>query len=505
MNSAKLEEIKEKVGNNNFYQYVVLFLCTGFWSTCNLMSISLPYLELNDTIRYWDINEKAFKTKPFNYNLCDSNEKYEYLNVVKHSWVIEFGTECHKTETGLIGSATFLGVLVGSLLFLFLADSIGRKRTILIGGVGFTLMCGLFNLANSIIYIYIAVFFLQLFAFFGILGSFLFCMENVTRKRSALYSAVINSGFSLGGFAYIVTYKYINDWRTTFNIAGAWNLFLTILFLILVVDTPNFYLAKGHTDSLVGTLKYIAKFNKKDPTIVDNFISALNDDANVTSDDPATTVNSEKAPLLKNSLKNHSIWSLFKFPSVRKIFLIMCFLWMSTAGTYYGITIYLKNLPGDIYQNGIYIYIIELAAYFISSWAIERKILGRKKSFLGFQALVLLGCILILALVFGAESYLETIFAFIVWFGLSALFNIIFTYSSEVYPTVVKAKGFGVNSVFARVSNIIFPMIVELLEERIIILFAVLSLIAFILVFFLPETLGKPPQNNIKEDMEPLI
>ena len=97
MNSAKLEEIKEKVGNNNFYQYVVLFLCTGFWSTCNLMSISLPYLELNDTIRYWDINEKVFKTKPFNYNLCDSNEKYEHLNVVKHSLEIEVRTECHKT------------------------------------------------------------------------------------------------------------------------------------------------------------------------------------------------------------------------------------------------------------------------------------------------------------------------------------------------------------------------------------------------------------------------
>jgi hypothetical protein len=64
------------------------------------------------------------------------------------------------------------------------------------------------------------------------------------------------------------------------------------------------------------------------------------------------------------------------------IFLTACFLWFSVSGNYYGLTIYLKHIPGDIYFNGIVVYTFEMFSYFFSGFIINTSLFGRRKTLL---------------------------------------------------------------------------------------------------------------------------
>jgi hypothetical protein len=55
------------------------------------------------------------------------------------------------------------------------------------------------------------------------------------------------------------------------------------------------------------------------------------------------------------------------------------------------------------------------------------------------------------------------------------------------------------NSVFGRVGGMIFPLILEILQEKITFVFIALIGIALFLVMFLPETMGKPLTDMIPE------
>lgn len=504
LSSEKFEEIKEKAGSSNRYQYIVLLFATMLWWTCNLMSISLPYLEMTHKVQFIDKNTQKETTSQYTYSLCNENQSsLKNIDSTHHSWVISFNLQCEKTKTGLIGSFTFMGVMIGSLLFTFSADKLGRKKTIIIGGMGVSIILAMFNLAFNIYIIYALVFFLQIFAFFGILGGYLYCMEIVSPKRRAIFSAIVNSGFSLGGFFFILSFKYINSWKITFDINAIINAILTIFLIFFTVESPNYYFTKDNSEGLEKSIRYIAKVNHKPDSEIDNIFNEIKNDLEKETSKIQTDYSGhENSPLLKlkTNKNNHNFWTLLKYPSQRYNFLIMCFLWMSTAGTYYGITIYLKNLPGDIYINGIFIYGFELISYFISSYMIDLKLFGRKKTFLVFEAINLIGCLVILTILKENDSYIKTCFFFIMWFALSSMYNITFTYTNEVYATVVKAKGFGINSICARISNILIPILIELLENDIMIVFCGLAGLSFIFIMFLPETRGKKVSNNIPEE-----
>jgi len=189
-----------------------------------------------------------------------------------------------------------------------------------------------------------------------------------------------------------------------------------------------------------------------------------------------------------------SFFQLFRYNKLRSRFLITCYLWFSTSGIYYGLSINIKNLPGDIYTNGILIYTAEIFSYMISGYIIETSF-GRKYSMILFESISFLGYLF--AFVFKVKSYWLTIISFIARFAISAVYNIIYTYSVEIYPTTLRAKGFGTNSLCARIGGIFFPIIIEMFAEYVEMFFLSLNFIAIVLILYLPETLGKPLRDDI--------
>jgi len=173
-------------------------------------------------------------------------------------------------------------------------------------------------------------------------------------------------------------------------------------------------------------------------------------------------------------------------------------MWFCTSGVYYGLTINIKNLPGNTYITGIVMFVVEAVAYVLSGNLIALPFFGRKKTIIMLYSVsfVIYGLIIILQI----QGYWLTVLSLFARFCVSGVYNIIYTYSTEVYPTVVRSSGLGFNSVCGRVGGMVFPFILEILHESITYLFMALNLLALIAVFFLPETFGKPLTDSIPEE-----
>ena len=115
MNDRLIEKIIEVAGDRHKYQYIILFLSFGVWVTLDLLSISLPYLEKMPIVTYKTKNNTNITTT-LNYKICET-QNFTIVEKSGHSWVTEYGIHCDRVKTGLIGTAAFFGVFMGSILF----------------------------------------------------------------------------------------------------------------------------------------------------------------------------------------------------------------------------------------------------------------------------------------------------------------------------------------------------------------------------------------------------
>ena len=89
---------------------------------------------------------------------------------------------------------------------------------------------------------------------------------------------------------------------------------------------------------------------------------------------------------------------------------------------------------------------------------------------------------------------------FIIRFCESAIELVYFTYTLEVYPTIVRSTNFGINVTFGNIGSILAPMIYEYLPGWLLLLiFAIMCIFHSFLLYFLPETEGKPMVETIEE------
>ena len=222
-------------------------------------------------------------------------------------------------------------------------------------------------------------------------------------------------------------------------------------------------------------------------------------------------LNNEKGKLnSKNSSNNNSIneetekrkkisqLALIKYASIRYKFLLMCLEWFIVAGIYNGLQIGIKLIPGDIYVNGILLFAVMMGSYIVCIILMEIPIFGRKYT----TILSLIGTVisLILLIIFLDNDKCAIAFYILTSFWITMPDNIFYTYCLEIYPTPVRATGFGINATCNNIGSIIVPMLMELFSDKVIYgMFCILSGIAGICMFFLEETVGKPMPETIKE------
>ena len=81
--------------------------------------------------------------------------------------------------------------------------------------------------------------------------------------------------------------------------------------------------------------------------------------------------------------------------------------------------------------------------------------------------------------------------------------NILITYTSECYPTDIRALGLGLNLTISRLGTIAMPYIVTIMQDHSVsplVLMGAMGLVAFMVIkFFLTETLNETMMDTLVE------
>ena len=205
------------------------------------------------------------------------------------------------------------------------------------------------------------------------------------------------------------------------------------------------------------------------------------------------------------------ITDILRVPVLRKRACILFFVWFSVSICYYGITYYVPNLFGDRHLNFILGGGIELAAYllaFVVLGGFGRR--GPLCAYLTLSGVLCISMVLVKHFLSNDTANVPAIVTALALIGKAAVvscFCIIFLYSSEVFPTVIRTVGVGSCTFFGRLGSLLAPQVL-LLGELLLagmpglvpfLVFGSLCLVAALLVLYLPETLNTKLPDTIEE------
>ncbi|KAJ8315874.1 hypothetical protein KUTeg_008024 [Tegillarca granosa] len=175
---------------------------------------------------------------------------------------------------------------------------------------------------------------------------------------------------------------------------------------------------------------------------------------------------------------------------------------------YYGLALNSGNLVGDFYLNFFLQSFVEIPTYAICLVLLNRT--GRK--FLHCFTMIFGGlcCISTIFTMLYASKDLQPLtvaLAMLGKIGITAAFAVIYVWSAELYPTVVRNAGMGASSSCARIGGMISPYIADLSKvipgnfgrALPLVIFGALSVLAGVLAFMLPETKGRDLPETVED------
>nr|XP_058919352.1 organic cation/carnitine transporter 2 isoform X3 [Kogia breviceps] len=208
---------------------------------------------------------------------------------------------------------------------------------------------------------------------------------------------------------------------------------------------------------------------------------------------------SELQDLSSKKQQSHSILDLLRTWNIRMVTIMSIILWMTISVGYFGLSLDTPNLHGDVYLNSFLSAVVEVPAY-VLAWLLLQH-LPRRYSMA--TALFLGGSVLLFVQLVPQDLYyLATILVMVGKFGVTAAFSMVYVYTAELYPTVVRNMGMGVSSTASRLGSILSPYFIYLgAYDRFLpyILMGSLTILTAILTLFLPESFSTPLPDTIDQ------
>lgn len=274
---------------------------------------------------------------------------------------------------------------------------------------------------------------------------------------------------------------FIRNWRTL-TIISILPSFIVLLIFKSIPESPRWLASQGRIKETENILRKIEKENGSDK----NEVIFLKTET--TKGDTKTS--------------QYGIIDLFTHKSVCVVTVIMMFSWCVNSMVYYGLALNVKNLGGSLYINFALASVIELPSFVVTQVLLTR--LGRRQSLFCFLLGASVSCFLCMFLQLrgGQNVAAISMTALIGRFCISASFALLYVYSAELFPTVVRNAGMGISSLSARLGGIVAPFIVLLGDQRNslpMFVFACTALFAAIAGLRLRETQGKPMPETFAE------
>nr|XP_039328903.1 solute carrier family 22 member 4 [Saimiri boliviensis boliviensis] len=400
-----------------------------------------------------------------------------YLSTV----VTEWNLVCEDDwKVPLTTSLFFVGVLLGSFVSGQLSDRFGRKNVLfatMAVQTGFSFL-QIFSISwemFTVLFVIVGMGQISNYVVAFILGT-----EILGKSVRIIFSTLGVCTFFAVGYMLLPLFAYlIRDWRMlllALTVPGV----LCVPLWWFIPESPRWLISQRRFREAEDIIQKAAKMN------------------NIAV--PAVIFDSMELQEL-NTLKQQKafIMDLFRTQNIAIMTIMSLLLWMLTSVGYFALSLDAPNLHGDAYLNCFLSALIEVPAY-IMAWLLLRTLPRRY-----IIAAVLFwggGVLLFIQLVPADYYFLSIGLVMLGKFGITSAFSMLYVFTAELYPTLVRNMAVGVTSMASRVGSIIAPYFVYLgAYNRMLpyIVMGSLTVLIGIITLFFPESLGTTLPETLEQ------
>ncbi|KAK7503284.1 hypothetical protein BaRGS_00005549 [Batillaria attramentaria] len=277
----------------------------------------------------------------------------------------------------------------------------------------------------------------------------------------------------------------LRHWQYLQMAASAFPIFF-LSYYWLIPESPRWLLGKGRVREAEAILRKAARVNRVKR--------------------PLPPVLFDEKPLDKE--KGESVLMLRHHPRLLLYYVMVVYNWHVSSLTFYGLNLNVGSLSGSVYVNFLLSGIMEFVSYILCLCLLNR--VGRRALNCGLMIMAGVTCTATVFPVLYAPPSLQwvtVVLAMAGKLGISGAFAIIWIWTSELYPTVIRNSGMGTSSVCAGLGGVIAPYIANISQSLggdaakavPLVIFGVSSMIAGLLLLFLPETLKRRLPESIDD------
>ncbi|XP_038158147.1 solute carrier family 22 member 4-like [Cyprinodon tularosa] len=394
----------------------------------------------------------------------------EWNLVCENHWKVPFAS-----------STLFVGYLFGSLISGQLSDRFGRKKVLFmsLAAQSFCVLLQSFSQSWRI--------FCVMFLFVGAsqisiyISGFVLGTELLSKTMRVLFTTLGAFLFYCIGYMTLPWIAYgIRDWRALLAVLSATSVVYIPLWWF-IPESPRWLLIQGRKTEAEAIVRDAARRNKVQAP------SVLFKESEV-----------EKIP----AGKKYTMLDVLRSSKVRCITMMCLLLWMAINIGYFGLSLNTSNLSGNPYMNCFISAITEVPAYIVSTCLLRK---CPRRAILSTFLIIGGGVLLLIQFIPDTLHYVALALEMTGKFGFTMAFTIVYIYTAEIYPTVLRNVGMGMCSSAARIGSITAPYVIYLgTYNKVLpyILMGSLTIASSVVNFFLPETFNKDLPETVEQMQE---
>lgn len=455
----------------------------------------IPGVDTNETIATWDSAAITDAIPMLDTGLDSCHmyagndtipcESYVYNRTYyKSSRTIDWNLVCDKRWMGALPQMLYmLGVFTGAIVLGGLADKAGRKKVFCWSAVGqLVLGVGVAFIPSYIPFLITR----YLYGIFGSAGSyitgFVLTMELVGPNKRTPCGVAFQAAFA-GGIMLVAFWGAFIPSRFWLQVIYGLHSCLLIGHFWLMDESPRWLWMQGRREQAV---KIVAK--------------GVGMNGNGIPLDRQYYLSKAKTNFVEEEEQAAAagVSDLFRTPNLRMKTLNVCLCWFANSIAYYGLSLSTGNMRGNPFFMLFVMGLVEFPSYIALCFVLD--ILGRRSI---TSTLMLVGgvsCVIAAYLPQGTTLAISVIM--VGKLTIAGSFAVIYNYSAELFPTVVRNSAMGLGSMCARLSGALTPLITLLdsFDPTIpAVTFGVISLLSGFCVMFLPETMNEAMPESLED------